>query len=352
MREIAILIPAHNEEVVLGHTLKSLVKFIPKIDIYVVNDGSIDKTENIAKKFTSHVYSRTNNSGKARALNAAIDHFNFYKKYKYLMPLDADSVISKTFLKRILRVFEKDIEKEIICVIGRVQSKKTNRFTAYRMWEYEIAQTVHKRAQEKINAITVCPGCSTIFRTDLFKKTKIPSGTLTEDMDLTFEIYRKNLGKIVYANNASVVTQDPNDLKNLTKQLDRWYTGFWQCVLKHNIPWGGQMLDLEVGLLATEGLFGGFLVVTMFFAVPFALNIKPSILIAPIAFDFLLFVFPTIVYAAIKNKTPFIIRHIFFFYLLRLLGSLIFLKSFFKVVFSLDIKMKFWDRVKRYNFSS
>ena len=261
------------------------------------------------------------------------------------------------FVEKILNKFreeegvhDKQPKDKVVCVVGRVMSRKQNWISYYRMWEYEIAQSIHKNAQGIINSVVVCPGCSTIFKAALFKKTKIPTGTLTEDMDLTFTIYRKRLGKIIFINSAQILTQDPKNLKDLLRQLDRWYTGFWQCVLKHDIPWGGQALDLEVALLATEGLFGGLVILALFFAVPFALNLKPSILIAPIAFDFLLFVMPTVVFAGIKNRSLGIFRYISHFYIVRVLSSLVFLKSFLKVVFAIDLKAT-WDKALRYTIA-
>lgn len=346
MRKLAILIPAHNEEVVIESTIKSVLKFCFKKDLYIVDDGSNDNTYDIAKKFTRNVLRLTPNKGKATALNTAIEKFKLPDRYEFIMPLDADSQVSKKFIENVLQTFDKS-KSNVICIIGRVMSRKGNWVSAYRMWEYEVAQTIHKNAQEKINAMIVCPGCSTVFRSKLFKKIKIPTGTLTEDMDLTFLIYRKKLGKILFSNKLAVKTQDPKNFRDLLKQLDRWYTGFWQCVLKYNIPWGGQMLDLEVALLASEGLFGSFIILVLMAAVPTVLSIEPDVLIIPIAVDFLLFVLPTVIYTAIVNRSLHILRYIHYFYFIRAVSSLVFLKSFLKVVLAIDLGM-IWNKATRY----
>jgi hypothetical protein len=36
--------------------------------------------------------------------------------------------------------------------------------------------------------------------------------------------------------------------------LRRWYTGYWQVVVCHRIPFGGQRIDAEFALLAIEAL--------------------------------------------------------------------------------------------------
>lgn len=51
-RKIAILIPAHNEAMVLSKTLETMLKVVTKKDLYIVNDGSSDKTAQLAKRYT------------------------------------------------------------------------------------------------------------------------------------------------------------------------------------------------------------------------------------------------------------------------------------------------------------
>lgn len=347
MRKICYLVPAHNEEAVVAETLESLLKLANPQDLYVVNDGSTDQTEQIAKKYTSNVLSLNPNVGKATAMNTAIKNFDLTKKYKYIMPMDADTVVTLDFINNSLPILEKDSKEKIACVVGRVTGRNHSWITSYRIWEYEIAQTIHKLAQNHINAVVVCPGCSTIYRANIFDSIQIPVGTLTEDMDFTFDIHRNKLGKIVFTNKASVVTQDPNTLRDFIRQIDRWYTGFWQCVVKHDIPWQGQPLDIEVALLALEGLFNGLLMIGFIFLIPYALAKSPNILIYPFILDLGLFMLPTLLLVAIKNKLWKIFLYMPLFYLVRISSSLIFLRSFFKVVLGLDLNMK-WGKANRY----
>lgn len=345
---LAFLVPAHNEEKVIEQTIRALLKLTSKQHIYVVNDGSTDKTQKVATKLVPHVYHLTPNQGKASAMNECIDYYKITKKYQYLMPMDADTIINQNFLDASLPTLDNDPEEKICAVVGKVVGRNQCPFTTYRLWEYEIAQTIHKSAQSKENAIVVCPGCSTIYRTKIFDQIKIPTGTLTEDMDLTFLIHRQNLGRITFVDKAVVVTQDPNRLKDYIKQIDRWYTGFWQCVLKNNIPWGGQMLDLEVALLASEGLFYGLLTLSLLFAAPIILIKNPFLLIIPMLLDLFIFTVPTVALTSYKHKAWNTFKFIPHFYFLRLISSLIFLKSFAKIVLRLDLTMT-WHKTTRYD---
>ena len=349
--KVCVIVPAHNEEKVIGKTLKSLSGVIALKDVYVVNDGSKDRTAFFAKKHTKNVLSIYPNTGKANAINKAIAEFSLPKKYQYIMPLDADTQIAKDFFANVERVFAKDKRKTIACVCGKVVGRNHNWITMYRVWEYEVTQAIHKNAQSKIGAISVCPGCATVFRSEIFKKTSVPIGTITEDMDLTFEIHRKKLGRIVYASMAKVITQDPRNIRDLAKQLDRWYTGFWQCLIKHNIPWQGQLLDFEVALLALDGIFNGLLVLLFLTLIPFFALKNPFIVFSPIVFDLGLFFIPTLIFTSIRQRKAKYFLYIPNFYLIRCMSSLIFFKSFLKTVFARDLKMG-WRSAARYQVTN
>lgn len=345
--KVAILIPAHNEEKVIARTVLAALKLAPSDDVYVVSDGSEDETAQIARQYTPNVLSYFPNKGKANAMNFAISYFKLPNKYELIMPVDADTEVSPNFLEYILPVFAADYKKEIACVVGRVVGRNTSWITSYRLWEYEIGQLIHKSAQSIERAIAVCPGCATVYRAAIFSKYQIPTGTLTEDMDFTYVIHRQNIGRILYMNKSTVTTQDPNNLKDFAKQLDRWYTGFWQCVVKHRIPWKGQMLDLEVAMLALEGLTGGLIVIGLFLTAPIVITQRPELLFAPIGFDIFILMLPTTLYVAWKFKAWNILLFLPHFYFIRLLSSLIFLKSFIKVVLGLDLQMQ-WNKARRY----
>lgn len=349
--KIAIVIPAKDEELVLEKTIKSLLERIPKKNIYLVNDGSTDKTGKIAEKFLykKNILTRKGGKGKANAINSAVKSFKLPKKYEYIMPIDADTLITKNFTKEILKIFEKDKSKQIAAVSGRVVGDDNNAITSFRLWEYEVAQSIYKNAQSIVGAIVVCPGCSTVYRSKILQKNSFPEDTATEDMDLTFTIHRKGLGKIVFAPNAYVVTQDPQTVRELVKQLKRWYKGFWKCIVKHNIPWGGQILDAEVALLATEGLINSIFVLALFYLIPKSINAQNNLLVIPFVFDLLIFTLPTLIYTAVKRrkyKMPFYILH---FYVLRTITSIVFLSAFFAVMVANTLGTR-WQ-TKRYKFS-
>jgi poly-beta-1,6-N-acetyl-D-glucosamine synthase len=347
VKKTAILIPAHNEERVIEATIKSALEMVNASDIYVVDDFSKDETAVVAKKFTKNVLTLRPNKGKANALNTAIRRFKLAKKYDYILPMDADTAIDPKFLNEAAKLFKGKKNQNVVAVCGKVVGRTTNWVTSFRVWEYEISQVIHKNAQSQIRAVTVCPGCATLYKAALFEKVEIPQGTLTEDMDLTFLIHRQNLGRIRYCGKAKVYTQDPKTVPDLLKQLDRWYTGFWQCVIKHQFPWGGQMADFEISLMATEALLSNILLLTLLLVAPIALFANSKLLLVPFLLDLGLFILPSVLWTTFRYrawKLPLLIPS---FYYLRILANIVFFKSFFKSVLGIDIKVG-WNKVSRY----
>ncbi len=70
--KIAFVIPAFNEEVSIARTLREIKSKFPKEKIFVVDDGSKDKTGEIAKKMGAAVFPHLINRGLGASLTTGI----------------------------------------------------------------------------------------------------------------------------------------------------------------------------------------------------------------------------------------------------------------------------------------
>jgi cellulose synthase/poly-beta-1,6-N-acetylglucosamine synthase-like glycosyltransferase len=82
-------------------------------------------------------------------------------------------------------------------------------------------------------------------------------------MDLTVQIHRRRLGTVRYAAAAVTFTQDPRQIHGYLGQIRRWYSGTWQVMRLHRLPFGRQRIDAEFALLVGEGLFYSALVLAL-----------------------------------------------------------------------------------------
>src|SRR5436309_7528559 len=101
----ALLIPAHDEELILSTLLESLSQLTyPKeqYKVYVIADNCTDKTTELARQFEGvQVYERFNQEkrGKGYALNWMFQQLaESQQVYDAYVVIDADSVVVPTFL--------------------------------------------------------------------------------------------------------------------------------------------------------------------------------------------------------------------------------------------------------------
>ncbi|MFC0471018.1 glycosyltransferase family 2 protein [Halalkalibacter kiskunsagensis] len=68
MNDISFIIPAYNEEERIGKTLETIKKYFPSAEVIVIDDGSRDKTKEIAEMYADTVFSSSINRGKGYAM--------------------------------------------------------------------------------------------------------------------------------------------------------------------------------------------------------------------------------------------------------------------------------------------
>lgn len=246
--DICVVIPAYNEERVIHQSLTSLKRIIRKKHIYVVSDGSTDQTAILAKRQNVNTMVLRKNWGKAKAINKLITTRNLTNRYKYVLFNDADSQLSKNFLKEVKQY----VRHKPACIVATVVSDHYGLVSAFRTYEYGLTHKIFKKAQGVMSVITVAPGCASLYRGDILPKLDFSKHTLTEDFDLTIQIHQKRLGKIIYVPRAQVVTQDPPTLRDYWKQITRWYTGFWQNIFMHKLYKPTRLLNFELYILVLD----------------------------------------------------------------------------------------------------
>jgi glycosyltransferase involved in cell wall biosynthesis len=110
---VSILIPAYNAEELIGYTLQSAVaQTWPRKEIIVADDGSTDRTAEIAKRFAAKGVTviSTQNGGLSSAQNTAYKH----SQGDYIQYLDADDLLLPDKIERQLAALRKSDSKRIL----------------------------------------------------------------------------------------------------------------------------------------------------------------------------------------------------------------------------------------------
>jgi cellulose synthase/poly-beta-1,6-N-acetylglucosamine synthase-like glycosyltransferase len=227
---ISILIPAHNEEKVLGRTIETVIEAsYPDKEIIVIDDGSTDGTYRIAQGYEEQgvkIIQRPN-GGKAIALN----HGLRFARGEVIVIVDADSMVGKNTLVELVQPF-KDID--VAAVAGNIKVlNRSNILTKCQALEYIASINVYRRALDIFGSVTVVPGALGAYRREIFESSgSYDPDTLVEDFDLTVKALKT--GKVVQASNAAVsYTEAPQTLGDLVRQRLRWYRGNFQAIWKH-----------------------------------------------------------------------------------------------------------------------
>lgn len=116
MKELTVIVPVYNGEKTIGRTLGSLVnQTSDDIEILVINDGSMDDTENIvnsyADKYANITLINRKNGGIASARNTGINNINT----KYFGFLDSDDYVEPTMFEKMLAKIKKDDSDLCVC---------------------------------------------------------------------------------------------------------------------------------------------------------------------------------------------------------------------------------------------
>jgi glycosyltransferase involved in cell wall biosynthesis len=112
---VSIIVPCYNHAQFIIETLSSVLQSsYTNIEIIIVNDGSTDNSEEIALEFCqihpNILYLNQKNSGPASARNHGIHN----AKGKYILPLDADDIISIDYIEKAVHVFENESDVKLV----------------------------------------------------------------------------------------------------------------------------------------------------------------------------------------------------------------------------------------------
>lgn len=242
MPTYSVLIPAYDEEDLIGRALEScaMQTVEPERVIILDDNGSCDYRKIVASAYPRAEIIRSDRR-QGKALNIAK---NVQKiSSDYVLVLDADSFVDSNFMQKILGNAPFDVASGT--VMPDSESTKTI-YGRHRLVEYMYGQVVMKRAFNLMGSPNIA-GCFAVYKTDILKTFGLPSRTVTEDLDLCWEVLEKK-GKVLYVPEARGYTREPQSFDEYSHQVRRWYSGFWQCVKAHGAEGVGEDNRLALSL--------------------------------------------------------------------------------------------------------
>ena len=149
-RSVLIAVPAWNESGSVGGVVESIHRLLPAADVLVVNDGSTDNTEKVARAAGATTVSLPFNVGVGGAMRTA---FLFARRegYTALVQVDADAQHDPEEIPRLLA----GLEASDVVVGTRFHADSTYHVRGPRRWAMSLLSwALSKMAKKKISDTT------------------------------------------------------------------------------------------------------------------------------------------------------------------------------------------------------
>lgn len=181
MVKVSVIVPIYNVENYLEQCLETLVnQTLEEIEIILVNDGSKDNSEKIAKEYKEKypnkiIYLEKENGGLSDARNFGIP----YAKGEYIAFLDSDDYIELTMYEEMYEIAKKEKSSMVECDFYWEYPDKTKIDTG----------GIYQGKQEALEKIRVV-AWNKLIKREILEQTKIqfPKGYLYEDVEFTYKL--------------------------------------------------------------------------------------------------------------------------------------------------------------------
>lgn len=251
------IIPAHNEESVIGNLIESLKKQdYPKelYDIYVIADNCTDKTAQIAKDLGAIVYERFDEENKTKGhalkwfLNQKIEEDAPYDAF---CVFDADNIVDEKFIKSMNKKLCQG--EDVVQGYRDIKNPTDSWISAGYAIFYWTMNRFYHLARYNLGLSPLINGTGFMVKFDVVKPNGWDTKTLTEDIEFSLKriIAGKKLG---WSTEAIVYDEQPVGFKQSWSQRSRWTVGHMQCIQNYT-------KDLAVATKEKKTLmnFDGFL---------------------------------------------------------------------------------------------
>jgi len=237
---VSILIPAHNEALVIEKTIKSMLALeyiADRLEIVVINDGSTDSTADIVNSLAYgeerlrlfNIPEEEAARGKSHALNRGLHAAT----HDIVAVYDADNTPQPDALKYL--VLNLLSNSKLAAVFGkfRTANRKQNLLTRFINIETLSFQYMIQAGRNLLTRIAILPGTNFVIH----KRVILDSGgwdeqALTEDTELSIRLYERGY-EIKFIPYAVTWEEEPQTWGVWIRQRTRWVRGNFYVLRKY-----------------------------------------------------------------------------------------------------------------------
>ena len=231
--KFAVLIPARNEESVIGDLLDSLNNQQYPSDmykVYAVINNCTDRTKQRALEYGAEIIECEGKiSCKGDVLKYAFNRLRSTDTDAFII-FDADNVVHPDFLSAMNNVYASGH----YVAQGRKDTKNMgdNWISASYSLFYNLQNFFYNRSRTHIGAAATINGTGFMVAKHLVEDGFEPH-TVTEDIELALMCLLKG-HKVVYTDAAVTYDEQPTDFRTAWHQRKRWSRGIIQCLIRYS----------------------------------------------------------------------------------------------------------------------
>jgi len=226
INQFAVLVPAHNEEMLVGNLCQSLLQVdypTDKYKIFIVADNCNDNTAEICRQYPVHVLERFDpeNAGKGQALAWALKQINL-KELDALFIVDADNYVDSAVLRELNKLINSG-EQAIQCY-NTVGNRDDSWFTQLLFVSRTIGNLLYHESKFRLGLSSYLMGNGLCFKAELLRERGWTAFSACEDWEYYAQLVESGI-RIGFASKAKVFHQESRSLKQATSQRLRWSSG-------------------------------------------------------------------------------------------------------------------------------
>ena len=226
------IIPARNEELVVGNLIDSIRKNKypqDKIDVFVIAHNCTDKTAEIARKKGAIVYEYNNENEKTmgyafKYLFKKINDDYGVNNYDGFLLFNADNVLDEKYISKMNDAFIARNKKDVITSFRNSKNFGSNLISVMYGLYFVYGCRLECRGRTVAGCSTRVTGTGYLINSNIVKDGCWNYVTLTEDWEFTADQILKN-NKIVFCDEAVFYDEQPTTFSIMWKQRVRWAKG-------------------------------------------------------------------------------------------------------------------------------
>jgi cellulose synthase/poly-beta-1,6-N-acetylglucosamine synthase-like glycosyltransferase len=236
---VSVLIPAHNEALVIRQTLVSLLRleYDAPVEILVIDDGSTDETAGIVQEMIQadsrirliHIPEPEAARGKSHALNFGLKK----ARHDIVAVYDADNTPEPDSLQYLVRnLIGEDAPASCF---GKFRTRNRNRSLVTRFINLETLafQFMIQAGRYLVSRVAILPGTNLVIRKEILAAVGgWDEDALTEDTELSIRLY-ENGHEIKFVPYAVTWEEEPETWAVWLKQRTRWVRGNFYVLRKY-----------------------------------------------------------------------------------------------------------------------